>query len=169
MRFLTLALFLTTALMLPGCDKKPAAPPSTTVEDSHDHDGHDHDHDHDHGHDHAAHGPNGGHLFKFDSDKYQGESNDSIKTEVIKMYILDMDKNPVALKVDSFRVIPLAGNDPTPFELQPVDPDDEGKASVFQLDDERLRIAVPLGVSIEVKMGDETMTGKIESHEPYDH
>jgi hypothetical protein len=85
------------------------------------------------------------------------------------MHILDQDGKPVVVKVDSFKVIPSAGSDQTPFELVAESPDEEGKASVYSLDDQGLAIAIPLGVNIEIAMGETVLKGKIDSHEPLDH
>ena len=73
-------------------------------------DEHEHAHDHDHADDghgeggdeeaHAAHGPNGGHIFKFDSPEYVGEWQKFSDNNVIKMHILDKDQKAIVnLKV----------------------------------------------------------------------
>ena len=85
------------------------------------------------------------------------------------MHLLDKDQKPAVLKVDSFHVIPMAGNDATPFVLEAESPDEEGKSSVYMLDDQNLSIAIPLGVKIEITMGDTVLKGKIDQHEPMDH
>jgi hypothetical protein len=157
-----------TALMLfaVGCDK----PSETAAGGGNSAASSDHDHDHDdHDHDHPEHGPNGGHLFETDSTEYVFEWQKFKDNNVIKMHVLDKDKNPVAVKVDSFKIMPMAGNDSSPFELVAETPDDEGKSSVYMLDDQDLSIAIPLGVNIEIVMGDSTIKGKIDQHEPLDH
>ena len=153
-----------------GCDTAPQK--AAGGNDSHSHeDGHDHgDEGHaDHDHDHPAHGPNGGHIFAIDSEDYQGEWCKFKDNNVIKMHILDKEGEPALVKVDSFKVIPSAGSDQTPFELAAESPDEEGKSSVYSLDDQSLGIAIPLGVDIEIAIGDTVLKGKIESHEPRDH
>ena len=104
-----------------------------------------------------------------DGGQYQIEWKQFLDNDVIKMYILDNDLKPVPLKVDEFKVIPLVGNDPTPFELEAVDADDDGKSAVYTLDDKGLRMGINLGVKIEIVAGDQTLTGKIDAHEPLDH
>lgn len=163
------------AIFIGGCEQagnqsQTASKESGNAAHNHDHDGHDHGdedgHDHD---DHPAHGPNHGHLFELDSPAYQGEWQKFKDNNVIKMHILDKDQNPAVVKVDSFHVIPMAGNDQTPFVLEAETTDADGKSSVYILDDQALSIAIPLGVTIEITMGDKVLKGKIDQHEPLDH
>ena len=63
---------------------------------------------------------------------------------------------------------PKVGEGVEPFELEAEDPKD-GMSAVYMLDDARLAIAIPLGVNIEIKMGDKTIKGEIKSHEVRDH
>ena len=136
---------------------------------------HDHDHDHDHGddHDHAdhpAHGPFGGHIFALEPNDMQGEWKKYTDSNVIKMYLLDAaGKKEVAQKVDSFTVTPKVGNDEEGFTLEAEKLDDQGLSAVYMLDDQNLSIAIPLGVDIEVKIGDKVYKGEIKAHEPLDH
>lgn len=174
MRFQYLLAVAAIAIFIGGCgvDKQTetAGKDSGSSAHDHDHESHDHDHDGEHEHDdHPAHGPNHGHLFELDSPDYQGEWQKFKDNNVIKMHILDKDQNPAVLKVDSFHVIPMAGNDATPFVLEAESPDAAGKSSVYMLDDQSLSIAIPLGVNIEITMGDTVLKGKIDQHEPLDH
>ncbi len=175
MRFQFAAAITAITLFGVGCDK-PADPSvakggakPVVAEHSHD-EGHDHDHATD-DHDHPAHGPNGGHVFKLDAAGYQGEWKQYTGNNVIRMYLLnDKEKpEPMPMKIDSFQVIPAAGNDQTPFVLEAEEPDADGKSAVYILDDKNLHLAIPLGVAIEIKSGDTVMKGKIEAHEPMDH
>ncbi len=140
-------------------------------DDDHGHSHDDDDHGHDHaGHDHPAHGPNGGHIFALDKEGFQGEWCKSKDTNLIRMYILGEDGETLKpIKADSFVVRSLAGADGQEFTLEAQEPDDEGQSAVYTLDDQNLKIAIPLGVEIEIKMGDQTMVGKIDAHEPLDH
>jgi hypothetical protein len=135
------------------------------------HDDHDHDHGDDHAdHDHPAHGPFGGHIFDIDSPDYQGEWKKYSDNNIIRMYLLDgKGKDAVAVKVDSFIVKPQAGKDDVTFELKAEDPDENGASSTYMLDDENLTIAIPLGVDIEIKIGDKTYKSQIKAHQPLDH
>ncbi|MEL7499617.1 MAG: hypothetical protein AAFN77_18585 [Planctomycetota bacterium] len=160
----TVALLAIVALAA-GCNDAddPGNGNGTTAEN---HDGHGHDH----GHEHPPHGPNGGHIFKLDSDGHSGEWCKFKDNDIIKMHLLDAEgKKAVPMKVDSFVVKPLAGNDDVSFEFAAENADDEGMASTFMLDDEDLSMAISLGVSIEIKSGDTVMKGKIDAHEPLDH
>ena len=135
----------------------------------HDHGDHDHDHDHDHD-DHPAHGPFGGHIFALEPDDMQGEWKKYIDSNVIKMYLLDAaGKKEVPQKVDSFVVTPKVGNDEGGFTLEPENPDASGISAVYMLDDQDLSIAIPLGVDIEIKIGNKVFKGEIKAHEPLDH
>ncbi len=177
-----LAALVAISLLTVGCGAPEPAQEtdngsSSTSHDHADEHGHDHsdeghgegEHD-DHGEEaHAPHGPNGGHIFKFDSPDYVGEWQKFKDNSIIKMHILDKDQEPVLASVDSFKVIPLTGKDQTPFELDAENADAEGLASVYSLDDQGLSIAIPLGVSIEVVIGDKTLKGQIDQHEPLDH
>lgn len=129
-----------------------------------------HGHDHDHaGHDHPAHGPSGGHIFPLDTDQYRAEWKKYMDNNVIKMIILDAaGKKAVPVAVDSFTVTPKVGEGIEPFVLQAENPEN-GMASVYMLDDAELAIAIPLGVDIEIKMGNKTIKGEIKSHEVRDH
>lgn len=168
-----------TVLFAIGCDKPTetagGSSGTTSVAGDHDHDhsdhGHDHsDGDHDHeGHSHAAHGPQGGHMFPLESKEFLGEWTQSQSNDVIKFYLMDAAKQAKPVKVEYFHVIPMVGNDPTPFELEAESPDDEGKSAVYVLDDKNLHTALPLGVKIEFKTGDTVVTGKVDAHTPYDH
>lgn len=121
-------------------------------------------------HDHPAHGPFGGHIFDIDSAEYQGEWKTYRDNNIIRMYLLDGDgKKEVVAKVDSFVIKPQAGKGDVTFELTAEDPDDEGASSTYMIDDEDLSIAIPLGISIEIKIGDKTHIGTIKAHKPMDH
>ncbi len=173
MRFQFLLAIAAIAVFIGGCDKTGNETPTANKESGahdHDHDGHDHEHEDGHSHDdHPAHGPNHGHIFELDSPDYQGEWQKFKDNNVIKMHILDKDQKPAVVRVDSFLVIPMAGNDATPFELEAESTDPEGRSSVYMLDDQNLSIAIPLGVNIEITMGDKVLKGKIDQHEPMDH
>ena len=144
----------------------------------HDHAGHDHaGHDHD-GHDHGAHGdpdhpphgPNHGHIFKFDSDEFTGEWCQYKDNNVIRFYLLDAKgESPKPMVVEQFLVKPMAGSEDEPFELEPEDVDPEGATNSFSSDDLLLRTAIPLGVEIEVITDGKTLKGQIEAHEVMDH
>ncbi len=169
---IALALFMST-----GCDK-PSGDDHAAHGD-HDHDAeHAHDADDHTGHDddtdshadHPDHGPFGGHVFKLDTSEFQGEWKKYKDNDVIKMYLLDATgKKAAPLKVDSFIVTSKVGNDDAGFTLEPEEPDAEGATAVYSLDDKDLSIAIPLGVDIEIKVGDKVYKGEIKAHQPLDH
>jgi len=136
----------------------------------HDH-GHDHAHDHDHDHDHPAHGPNNGHIFPLESESMQAEWKEYKGNDEIRIFLLTKGEKPEAafVKAESLNVIPLAGNDSTPFVLVAEDADADGKASKFMLEDAKLRVGIPLGVKIEIVTADGTITGEIKAHKPHGH
>ncbi|MEM9943974.1 MAG: hypothetical protein AAF939_20615 [Planctomycetota bacterium] len=141
----------------------------------HDHGDHDHDGDHDHGHDdhahdHPPHGPNHGHIFDLDTDGHQGEWCKYPDNNVIRMFILDAKgKKNVPVKIDSFTVRPKVGADEEEFVLEPEEANENGETATYKLDDEDLYRAIPLGVDIEIKSGDQTWKGEIKAHKPLDH
>lgn len=162
-----LVALLAVTLVSTGCND--AAGPDDDKGAHHDDHGHDHD-DHGHTHKHPPHGPNGGHIFELNSAEYNCEWCKFKDNDVIKMHLVDKaNKKNVAAMVDSFVVKPMAGNDDLTFTLEAENADDAGNASTYMLDDADLSTAIPLGVSIEIKMGDKMLTGKIEAHEPLDH
>lgn len=134
------------------------------------HAGHNHEADDHSADDHPAHGPFGGHIFKLDTSDFQGEWKKYKDNDVIKMYVLDAaGKKAAPLKIDSFVVTPKVGNDDSSFTLEPEEPDDDGASAVYWLDNKDLSIAIPLGVDIEIKIGDKTYKGEIKAHQPLDH
>ena len=160
MRHIITCLVVAFALVTLGCDNKKDSTDSTDKGStaSLDHDHHDH-----------HHGPNGGQPFEFDNEDYKGEVVGSKDNQVVQFYLLTKDQGNASLKVDKFVVTPLAGNDATPHELASEKADDEGKSHIYSLDNQDLRIAVPLGVSVEVVAGDLQLKGTIDPYEPCYH
>ena len=193
--FTAIMLGLFSCCLMSGCAETKPAETATADHDleghDHDHEGHDHEghdhgdhegHDHgdheghDHGdhegHDHAAHdvhGPFGGHVFSFDSDDYRAEWKHYNDNDVIRVYILDSTGKKEAPVKATVEMIPMAGSDKTPFELEAEKPDDEGRSAVYSLDDKNLGIATTLGLKVEMKTDGKTYTGVIEAHAPHDH
>lgn len=170
MTSLLVACFALIVFATGGCDK-PTANTGTTPDAGHEDHDHDHEgHDHDDEHSHAAHGPMGGHIFSLSSPDFQGEWKKYPDNNIIRMYVLDAaGKKPVPVNVDSFIVKHKIGNDGKQFEFAAEDPDESGASAVYKLDDQDLAIAMSTGVDIEIKIGDQTVTGSIEAHEPLDH
>ncbi len=152
-----------------GCDN---GTETKTKSDDH---GHAHDGEHAHHHEHPPHGPFGGHIFTLDSPEYQCEWKKYSDNDVIRMYILDvpgdakMKPKAVPMKVDSFMVMAQAGSDGAKFQLEAEKPDENGATAVFMLEDKALATTIPLGVDIEIKVGDKVYKGQIKAHKPLDH
>lgn len=117
----------------------------------------------------CEHGPNHGHVFDFDNANYKGEWVVSKDNDVVRFYLLDANKSNTNLKVDDFKVISSVGSDSATFELEPEKPNADGSANAFMSEDKDLRIALRMGVSVEVKSGDMTLKGTVAGHEPHDH
>jgi hypothetical protein len=174
-----LILAAVAGLMGTGCDRtaNTGGPGGNTTTTSHNHSHDDHSDEHQKvAHTHAdgtqctcEHGPNNGHLFKFDNENYKGEWVHSNDNDVIRFYILNgMDEN-TPLKVDSFVIKSTSGSEEAVFEAEPENADAEGKSHAFMVEDKDLRIATRMGVSVVVTSGDLVLTGTIEPHEPHDH
>ena len=166
----TTALLLTglalACFTLTGCEKT-TDDGTTAAKSAADH-GHDHEAD---DHEDHAHGPNGGHPFKFAEGDYQGEWKHYNDNHVIRVYILDAEgKKNTPVKADSVTISRLTGDADEPsFMLDPEEPNEDGEAVVYSLDSQDLAIAMNLNVKIEMKVGDKTYTAEIAEHEPHDH
>ncbi len=129
-----------------------------------------HDHSSDDPDDHPAHGPFGGHVFDLDTTEHQVEWKKYKDNDMIRMYVLDgKGKEATPIKVDSFIVTPKIGDDGISFNLEPEAADENGVTAIYVLDDKDLSIAIPIGVDVEIKVGDKTYKGEIKSHDPLDH
>jgi hypothetical protein len=105
-----------------------------------------------------------------DTPDHQVEWKKYKDNDMIRMYILDgKGEEATPVKVDSFTVTPKIGKDEASFELEPEDADENGATAIYALDDKELSIAIPLGVVIEIKVGDKTLKGEIKAHKPLDH
>ena len=176
-RFFVMGLAL-SCFCLGGCDKPQEAKNSKgNGNDVHAHDdGHSHDDGHDHSHDDHAEdgklgpmGPNGGHQIPFDSEDMNAEWVHYNDNDIIRVVILDPSgKENRPIKAESVMIRRTKGNDEG-FTLTAEDPDENGAAEKYMLDDKNLAIAMVLGVTVEVKMDGKTYTGKIPPHEPHSH
>lgn len=114
-------------------------------------------------------GENGGHLFTFENKEYKGEYVISKDSDVVRFFLLNSKDEDVSMKVDSFKVTPLAGADAVAFELEADSPDGDGKSHIYMAENKDLRIALNLGVKVEVKSGDLMLAGQIDAHEASGH
>lgn len=158
---LSSALFI---IAIAGC--QPSTDTGNTTAHS---DAHDHDHDHDHEHDHGPAGPNGGHTETFDQPGYTFEWIHDDTAQLVKIVILDeSQKEAVAVATESVTLTSNAGQEPQVFTLAAVSPDDDGKASAFEIKDGALIVALGLGVDVSVEIDGTQYTKKIEPHN-HDH
>ena len=128
-----------------------------------------HDHDHDHEHDHGPAGPTGGHTETFDQPGYTFEWIHDDTAQLVKIVILDeSQKEAVAVATESLTLTSNAGQEPQVFTLAAVSPDEEGRASAFEIKDGALIVALGLGVDVSVEIDGTQYTKKIEPHN-HDH
>ena len=163
-RFLV-ALLAVACFAVCGCDN--TASKGGNAEKSSEKEEHGHDHDHDHDHDHGMLGKNRGHVYKFDTKEMRLEWAHSKSNN--KFFLVDLEGNNKPMKVDSFEVVSEVGSEPETFNIPAVDANDKGETAQYTLDSEELSRAIPLGVSVKVKVGDKTYTAKIDAHEPHSH
>lgn len=161
--FTGIALSLTLLIIaFAGC--QPSTDTGTTTGQS---DAHDHDHDHEH--DHGPAGPNGGHTETFDQPGYTFEWIHDDTAQLVKIVILDeSQKEAVAVATESLTLTSNAGQEPQVFTLAAVSPDEEGRASAFEIKDGALIVALGLGVDVSVEIDGTQYTKKIEPHN-HDH
>ena len=170
-----LRVFLCVVLVCVSSGCEPITKKASNDNEPHEHGGHTHEHG-EHSHEHGnhsvdsnkdawhVHGVNGGHVFKFEPGEFTGEWLQSRNSDLIRLYILDANSkknNPV--NADS--VIVKHGG--SLFSLDPENTDDA--SSLFSLDDQKLAIAMNLGVTVELKIGDQTYIGKIEPSKAHQH
>ena len=172
LRLLTLGMAL-SYFCLAGCSPAKKEVKNSNSNNNNVH-AHDHDHDDGHGDDVAdgklgPMGPNGGHQIDFNSDQMNAEWVHYNDNDTIRLVILDpTGKANRRIKADSVSIRRTKGNDQG-FTLTAEDPDDNGAAEKYMLDDKDLAIAMVLGVTVEVKMDGKTYAGKIPPHEPHSH
>ena len=73
---------------------------------------------------------------------------------------------PIA--ADKITISPKVGEGDEAFDLAAESPED-GKASVFMLEDAALAMGIPLGVDIKIMADGKAINGEIKAHEPLDH
>lgn len=181
MRFSFLLLMLAAVCTLNvGCDQPASnAKKGESAAHDHDHDGDDHGHSHDgEGHeDHEGHeedhhveemGPNKGHIVYLSPKDYVSEWRHYKGNSVIRVYVLDEHKKSVGVNA-KVSIEPQAGKTRDPFVLQPEDAGDDGKTAVYMLDDDKLSVAMNLGVKLKIEIDGKTYEGDIPPHKPHHH
>lgn len=181
--FLMLLLAAFCSLNL-GCEGTATSDRDQPAAHDHDHDDHGHSHDGEDHADHAGHddhsghdhgevageemGPNKGHIVYLQPDDYVGEWRHYKGNSVIRVYVLNKDKKSVGVDA-KVSIEPQAGKTRDPFVLNPEDGDDQGKTAVYMLDDEKLSVAMNLGVMLKVEIDGKMYQGKIAPHKPHHH
>ncbi len=103
----------------------------------------------------------GGHMFAFEPDDYVGDWSHSVKSDLIRIFILDKEtKSKSPINADTV----LIRRGDVIFSLDPEEPDEDGKTAVFSLDNKDLAIAMNLGVTVEMTVDGEKYSAKIAAH-----
>ncbi len=186
MRFSFILLCAALCVMNVGCEQPAANTNTNQAHHGHDHDGDDHGHSHaGEGHeDHAGHddheghghgdgsaeemGPNKGHIVYLEPKDFVGEWRHYKGNSVIRVYVLDKEKKSVAVD-GKVSIVPQTGKTRDPFVLQGEDAGDDGKTAVYMLDDDKLSVAMNLGVMLKIEIDGKTYEGKIPPHKPHHH
>lgn len=180
MRFSFLLLLLAAVCMINiGCDQpQSTAQKNESAAHDHDHDGDDHGHSHDsedHGHSHGEEdhhveemGPNKGHIVYLSPKDYVSEWAHYKGNSVIRVFVLDADKKSVDVNA-KVSIEPQTGKTRDPFVLNPEDADENGKTDAYMLDDDKLAIAMNLGVKLKIEIDGKTYVGDIPPHKPHHH
>lgn len=131
--------------------------------------GHDHDHDHEHG----AAGPHGGSLVELGDKEYHAELVVDEKSHSLVVYLLGKDAKSASPIAATEVTVGLGGDKSATLKAAPQAGDGEGKASKFELADEKvvhdLLDAGFLHGSLKVKIGEKAYEGHIDAHFEHDH
>ncbi len=162
-----------------GCEKGGTTAPaktgtsSTGSADDHVHD-HPHeegdDHDHPEG-DHATHSAvHGGHMIDFGDAPFMAEWNHSNDNDIIEVFILNKEGTAdLPIKAESITIRTTSGNEPESFSLPAEKPAADGTSAHFRLDEQKLRLAMTLGVEVEVAHDGKSHKATIPPHAAHDH
>lgn len=130
--------------------------------------GHDHDHD-DHGH--GAAGPHGGAIVELGEEEYHAEIVVDDKTHSLMVYLLGKDAKTASPIAATEVTVGLGGDKSVTLKAAPLEGEEEGKASKFELVDEKvvhdLLDAGFLHGSLKVQIGEKAYEGHIDAH--FDH
>ncbi len=132
-----------------GCDTK-VAPPKVVAKAVADHS--------------HAHGPHGGIAVSLPGTELQIEAITNKTNNLVQVFFLDHDAKAVKpIKADKIivRTDKLGGKS---FELKPVNPDANGLAAEFSLDDKDLKSIAGLDPTLEVILDGKTYTATLEVH-----
>lgn len=143
------------AISMVGCEQ---TGPKAANGDHHEHDG---EHSHDSGYERKKYVAEDGHGFSFQPNDFAGEWGHTFNSDLIQIFILDKetkDKKPI--KVDSIAI----RRGEQIFSLDAEGEDEQGLSHTYSLDNKELAIAMNLGVTLEMTVGDVDYTAKIAPH-----
>ncbi len=134
-----------------GCDTKDAPPKivAKPVEN--------HDHSH-------AHGPNGGIAFTLSGAEFKVEAITNKTNDLVQVFFLDHDakiNQPIKAEKITVHTDKLGGKS---FDLKPVNPDANGLAAEFSLEDKDLKSITGLKPTMEVTIDGKTYSGAMDFH-----
>lgn len=134
--------------------------------------GSDHDHDHD-DHGHGAAGPHGGAIVELGEEEYHAEIVVDDKTHSLVVYLLGKDAKTASPITATEVTVGLGGDKSVALKAAPLEGEEEGKASKFELADEKvvheLLDAGFLHGSLKVQIGEKAYEGHIDAHFDHDH
>jgi hypothetical protein len=125
--------------------------------------------------DHHHEGPHGGHVIELGNGAYHAELTHDDATKSVAIYLFDETlKKPVTSDEKEITINITAGGETQEYKLTaaPLESDPPGKASRFELKDEKLVDAwdAPNNKGrLRVNIGGKSFTGEIEPHEHDDH
>lgn len=129
-----------------------------------------------HDHEHGAKGPHGGSLVELGEEEYHAEVLVDHDAHVVRVYVLGKDAKSAEPITAADLAIALPGKDPLTLKAAPQKGDGEGKASVFELNDDAvvhmLMDAKAIHGKLNVTIADKPYTGEIDYHlddEAHDH
>jgi hypothetical protein len=137
-----------------GCDR-PTASSAASKPVAKEVEGHDHDH---------AHGPHGGVAFGLSDSELKAEVVTSDANNLVRVFVCDrVGKNLQPVKAEKVVILTdkLGGKS---FELKPVNPDANGLAAEYSLDDRDLKGIIGLKPTVELTIGGKTNRGEVEVH-----
>lgn len=141
-------------LGMAGCEQ----PGTRSADESDQHQEHKHPHDSEATKKYAA---NDGHSFTFEPHDYAGEWGHTFNSDLIQIFILDKTTNEKKrVQLDS---ISIRRGDQI-FSLDAENEDEQGLAHTYSLDNKELAIAMNLGVTLEMTVGEKNYTAKIAPH-----
>jgi len=138
-----------------------------TDRDHHESDGHDHAH--------PAEGPHHGQLIELGKEEYHAELMHDEASRTVAIYVLDNEaKNAVPIEAKEVTVNLVVGGKPSQFTLSaaPQESDPAGKASRFQLADEKLCDGLDAeGTTgrLNLEIAGKPFTGEVAHHDHADH